>query len=466
MRLKIDRLFFVVFLLLCSFAISRGDDWPQWLGPKRDGVWRENGLVDRFPKEGVKILWRTPVGGGYAGPAVAGGRVFVMDHLLAEPGKAPASPWSRATVPGVERVLCVDEKSGKLLWTHEYHCPYDISYGAGPRATPAVDGDRVYTLGAEGDLLCLNVADGKEIWSHHLAGEKSPTPMWGFAGHPLVDGQMLIVLSCGNDPAAGHGLFTAFNKKTGEMIWTALADKPAGYAPPMIVSAGGCRQLIAWSPNALSSLDPETGKTFWTQPHGPIKNGVSITTPRFVHDEALGDLLLVSSANEGCLVMKLDADAPKASVYWKRGGTSERKTDALHSLMAPPVLRDGHIYGVCIGGELRCLDLKTGNRIWETYAATTGEIGRQSWATAFIIPLGDAGSRFLLANEKGDLILADLTPRGYSEISRTHLLDPTNTDAGRPVIWCHPAFANRCVFWRNDKEMVCGWMGAGSAESQ
>jgi outer membrane protein assembly factor BamB len=256
-------------------------------------------------------------------------------------------------------------------------------------------------------------------------------------------------------------LFTAFNKKTGAMIWTALADKPAGYAPPMIVNAGGKRQLICWSPNQLASVDPETGKLYWKQAHGPIKNGVSIATPRFVHDAALGDLLLVSSANEGCLVMKLDADAPKASVFWKRGGTSERKTDAIQSLMAPVSIRDGHIYGVCIGGELRCLDLKNGDRIWETYAATSGDVGHQSWATAFVIPLGDSGSKYLLANDSGDLILANLTAAGYAEISRTHLLDPTNTDAGRPVLWCHPALAGKCVFWRNDKEMVCASMAGG-----
>ena len=315
-----------------------------------------------------------------------------------------------------------------------------------------MDGDRVYTLGAEGDLLCLNVADGKEIWSHHLAGEKSPTPMWGFAGHPLVDGEKLIVLSCGIDPAHGQGLFTAFNKKTGEMIWTALADKPAGYAPPMIYTAGGKRQLIAWSPNALSSLDPETGSVYWTQPHGPIKNGVSISTPRFVHDAALGDLLLVSSANEGCLVMKLDASEPKASVLWKRGGTSERKTDAIHSLMAAGPPRKPHLWRLH-WRRTALPDLKTGNRVWETYAATTGEIGRQSWATAFVIPIGETGSRYFLANETGDLIFADLTPAGYTEISRTHMLDPTNTDAGRAVIWCPPAWPRSACFGG----MTRGW---------
>ena len=449
--------------LLTILALSspaRADDWPQWLGPRRDGVWRESGLLTEFPKEGLKVRWRVPVGGGYAGPAVADGKVYVMDRQLAVGTKRPPNPFARITIPGSERVICFDEKSGNLIWTHEYDCPYSLSYSAGPRTTPAVDGDRVYTLGAEGDLFCLDVRTGKPVWSKHLATEKSPTPIWGFAAHPLVDGDNLIVLTCGTDPAGGQGLVTAFDKRTGKPIWTALAASPAGYCPPTIINAGGTRQLIIWCPDSLNSLDPETGNVYWRQQHGPIKNGVSITTPRFYHDGQLGDLLLVSSANEGCLVMKLDPKEPKATVFWKRGGKSERKTEALHSLMAPPTLREGNLYGICIQGELRCVNLKNGDRAWETLAPTAGDAGPQNWSTAFLIPLGDAGTRYILANEHGDLILADVDVKGYREVSRTHLMEPTNTDAGRPVLWCHPAFADRYVFWRNDRELVCASMAA------
>src|SRR5665213_1838708 len=434
--------YFASLLVLAFFApTAPADDWPQWLGPQRDGVWRETGLMTAFPKGGLKIIWRVPVGVGYAGAAVGDGLVFVMERQMKN-AKADRTNWGRITSPGDERVLCVDEKTGKPLWVYAYDCPYSISYGAGPRTTPAVDGNRVYTLGAEGDLYCIDIQTGKPIWSHHLSGEK------------------VIVLSCGINAATGPGLVTAFNKMTGKMLWTALGAKVAGYAPPMICQAGGKRQLIIWCPDSVNSLDPETGKVYWTQPHGPLKNGVTIATPRFVHDPKLGDLLFVSSAYEGALVMKPDPTAPKASIFWKRGGTSERRTDALHLLMAPPTLRDGYVYGVGIGGALRCLDLRNGNRIWSTYDATTGDVGRLSWANAFLIPLGDAGPHFLLANEHGDLILADLTPQGYHETSRTHLLDPTNTDAGRPVVWCHPALADRCVFWRNDKEMICASIAA------
>ena len=470
MRTKLS--LFLSCLIFISCVPARADDWPQWLGPPPATAFlgRETKLLrPLFPGRGPKILWRTPVGGGFAGPAVVGDRVFVMDHQLKKLADAQRDPWSRASVPGVERVLCLDRNSGKILWTYQYDCPYTVSFGSGPRATPAVDGERVYALGAEGDLTCLDVASGKMIWAHHLSGEKAPTPLWGFAGHPLVDGNKVIVLSCGKNPATGLGVMTAFDKATGAQIWTAVAAREPGYAPPMIFQVGAQRQLIAWSAESVNGLNPETGALLWTQPFRPILNGGSIATPRFVHDPALGDLLLVSTANEGCLVMKLGtfdklsagAGDPAVTVFWKRAGKSERKTDALHALLAAPTIRDGHIYGVCTNGELRCLDLKNGDRLWSTLAPTTGEAaGPRKWTSAFLIPLGDSGSRYLLANDTGDIILADLTPQGYSEVSRAHLLDPTNTDAGRPALWSHPAFAGRCIFWRNDREIVCASMSA------
>ena len=128
-----------------------------------------------------------------------------------------------------------------------------------------------------------------------------------------------------------------------------------------------------------------------------------------------------------------------------------RTTDGLHSIMPTPSIKDGHIYGVCSYGQLRCLKADTGERVWETLKATTGD-KLERWANAFLVAQGD---RFFLFNEKGDLIIARLTPKGYEEISRAHILEPTNTMPGRPVVWSHPAFANKCIYARNDKEIVC-----------
>lgn len=145
---------------------ARADDWPQWMGPGRDNVWREEGVIEWFPVGGPKVLWRTPIAGGYAGAAVAGGRVFVTDYVTDDDVKQ--SNFERKTSTGTERVLCLDEATGRILWKHEYPVTHTISYPAGPRCTPTVDGDPVYTLGAEGNLLCLAVADGKVIWSRDL----------------------------------------------------------------------------------------------------------------------------------------------------------------------------------------------------------------------------------------------------------------------------------------------------------
>lgn len=445
-------------LVLVGLLVTgvRADDWPQWLGPRRDGVWREAGLLKEFPKDGLKVRWRVPVGGGYASAAVAGGKVFVTDFVLKPGATRPKDPFAHDGQPGVERVHCIEDSSGKVLWTREYECVYSVSYSAGPRATPAVDGDRVYTLGAEGDLMCLSVADGGVIWSKKLSSKAAPTPSWGYAGHPLIDGNKVIVGTAGRDPENGMGAVTAFDKMTGKQIWSAVADR-TGYSPPMIHTVGKTRQLILWTAEAVNSVEPETGKLNWSYRYGPIKYDVAITTPRFHHDAKLGDVLIITSQAEGTLVLKLDGEKAAATKLWQRGGTM-KDSEALHCLMGTPIARDGYFYGVCSKGELRGLVLVTGDRLWETDLATNYKAGPQNWSTAFIIPLGENSARCLIANEHGDLLLAELEAKGYHELSRTHLLDPTNTDAQRPVIWSHPALANRTVYWRNDKELVAASM--------
>src|SRR5262245_47346692 len=155
---------------LCHPA-ARAADWPQWLGPRRDSVWREAGVVAKFPDGGPKTLWKAPVGIGYAGPAVAGGKVYVADRLLAGGAANPMNAFARTRVAGVERVLCLDAATGKEVWKHEYPCEYAISYPGGPRCTPTVDGDRVYSLGAMGDLVCLDAKTGKPLWAHNFIKE-------------------------------------------------------------------------------------------------------------------------------------------------------------------------------------------------------------------------------------------------------------------------------------------------------
>jgi outer membrane protein assembly factor BamB len=429
----------VAFLAAISLGTYlRADDWPQWLGPKRDAVWRETGLVEKLPAQ-FSYKWRTPIGGGYSGPAVVDGRVYVMDRQLATDTTNPSNAFSRGQIPGSERVLCLNESDGKILWTHEYPSAYTVSYAAGPRVTPAIDSGKVYSLGAEGDLSCVDAKTGKSIWQRNFGKDYGvKTPMWGFAGHPLVDGNKLICLVGGEGSVA-----VAFDKQTGKEIWRALSAKEPGYAPPMIYDFAGKRQLIIWHPESVNSLDPETGKIFWNYPTKAIQSGMTIPTPL-----KSGDRLFLTSFYNGSLMLRVTSDT--SELIWESKKVSEKDTDGLHSVMATPLIQDGYIYSPCSYGQFRCLKEETGERLWETFAPTSGKSER--WGHAFLVK---NGSRAFIFSEKGDLIIAKLTPEKYEEISRAHLIDPINRDPGRFVVWSHPAFANKSVYARNDKEIVC-----------
>lgn len=264
-------------LLICNLlaAATVADDWPQWLGPTRDDVWRETGIVEKFPEGGPKFLWRVSLAGGYSGPAVVGGKVYVTDFVRAT-GDGKNDPMSRAEISGRERVLCLRASDGQELWKHEYNCPYKISYPSGPRTTPAIAGGKVYTLGAEGDLLCLDAESGQPLWVKNLKKEyKIESPYWGFCGHPLVDENKLYCMVGGQNSVA-----VCFDRNTGRELWHALSTMTdAGYCPPKIIEAGGKRQLLVWHPQALNSLNPETGEVYWSERFDP-QYGMSCSTPQ------------------------------------------------------------------------------------------------------------------------------------------------------------------------------------------
>ncbi len=422
----------LVFLLLVA-PLLVAEDWPQWRGENRLGVWNESGILDRFPPDGPKRVWSKPIANGYAGPSVAAGRVFITDYRSTDNRK------------GLERAVCLDEETGELVWEKEWPVDYaGLQYPLGPRATPTVDGDRVYFLGSMGDLFCLRAKDGAEIWHRNYQAEFSAElPTWGFVGPPLVDGERLIALVGGSPDAK----VVAFDKMTGGEIWRSIdATSEPGYDPPLIVEAGGVRQLIVWHPTAVASLDPVTGKVYWEQPF-KIQAGLTVATPVLSRHG-----LLVSAFYNGSRMYRLLEDRPSAELVWKGNSDSEIETDGLHSLVTTPVVDGDYIYGIGSYGHLRCLDARTGTRVWETLDLTK-ENAR--WASGQIVRHED---RYFINNDRGELVIARFTPEGYEELDRATLMRPTNPLRRRrefgAVHWTHPAYANRHMIIRNDEEIV------------
>ena len=421
----------LVLVTALSAVPSPADEWPQWGGPRRDLIWRESGvLADKLPEPGpagmLPRVWSTPLGEGYAGPAVANGRVFVMD---------------RQQERGTERVVCLDAETGQEQWVHEYEVRYEVSYPAGPRSTPVIDEGRVYTIGAMGHMFCLDEQTGKVRWQKNFVEDYStPIPTWGMVASPLVNGQQLITLVGGQDGA----LVVSFDKTTGKELWRALDDPQVGYSPPMIFTLGGRRQLIVWHPEAVSSLDPASGQRLWQVPYR-VHSGLAVPAPR-----QQGDRLFVTSFYNGPRMIEVGRGGTSARIVWQGHSDSEIKTDGLHSIIPTPVWEGDSIYGVCSYGQLRCLDAKTGERIWETFEAT----GNDRWWNAFLIRYEPIADRYFLHNEQGDLIIANLTPDGYEELDRAKLIKPTRPVNRRMTIWSHPAFAMKSVFARNDEEIV------------
>lgn len=414
-------------VLLSFVATGWAEDWPQWRGPNRDGVWPEDGIVERFGEKQLTPKWSVEIGAGYNGPTVANDRVFVMDRVL--------DPEQQ------ERIHCFDARSGQKIWSHAYDVKYTISYTAGPRASVTIDDNRAYALGAMGHLHCLDAGTGAVLWKRDLNDEYDiRMPIWGIAASPLIYGDLVIVQIGGDEGAC----VVAFHKKDGDEKWRALSDA-AQYASPILVKQAGQDVALVWTGASVSGLEPTTGKLLWRYPFKPSRMPIGVATP-----VVEGDRVFFTSFYDGSLMLRLDQDAAAVRQVWRAAGPDERRTQALHSIISTPVFEGDYVYGVDSYGELRCLDAKTGKRLWENLSATP----KSRWSTIHFVKNGD---RYFLFNERGELIIARLTPRGYVEIDRAKLIEPTEEQLRRRggVCWSHPAFANRCVFARNDKRLVC-----------
>lgn len=416
------KVFIWCFILISGYCDAQ--DWPDWRGINRDGTWIETGLAEKFESAELIPEWSVPIGSGYSGPTVSNGKVYVTD-LIKKPSQT-------------EGILCFDERTGEKIWQYRYPCEYSVGYPAGPRASVVINNGNAYSLGTMGNLFCLDAVDGKIIWQRDLNRDyEIRMPTWGISATPLiVDDKIILQISGSNNACV-----IALDKNTGKEIWRNL-DDIAAYSAPVLIEKNGRKIVVVWTEDSLSGLNQETGEVYWRFPW-KTGSGMSIATPVLYND-----YIFVSCFYSGSLLVKLGSNYTSAEIVWQRCGESERKTDALHCVMNTPVIIGNFIYGVDSYGELRCLELATGNRVWEDLTA----VKKDRWANIHFV---QNGNKTWMFNEHGELIISELSPDGFKEISRTKIIEPTREQLPRGVTWSHPAFANKHVFVRNDKEMVC-----------
>lgn len=431
-----------LWMLWLGWCPAFAEDWEQWRGKDRRAIWQDTGILDRFPDAMLEPTWSVDIGAGYAGPVVSQGRVVTMDYRP-KPGTE--------TAEAIERTFCLDEKTGELLWEDEWETHYREvmgSYRTGPRATPTIDGDRVYSLGSVGHIRCNSLQTGKLLWSHDSRAEyQLLVPTFGTSIAPIVAGDLVIYAPGGTNTEQ----LRAYNKLTGEEVWKSChATYELGYSQFVIFDHAGVRQLVYWDPESLRGLNPQTGEIYWQVPMA-CKSAMCIATP-----VKSGSKVLVSSFYDGSMLVQLGDDKPSAEMIWHVKGKGERphQTDGLHSVITTPIIEGEYFYGTGSYGEFRGLRLQDSERVWENK-----ELTRQGrWGSAFLVAHGD---KYFMANDVGELMILRFTPDGPQVIDRTQLIEPdTESGYGKSrfansiVNWCHPAFANQHVIIRNDQKIV------------
>ncbi len=397
-------------LLLVATAAPAAD-WPNWLGPNRNGSSPETGLLTTWPSTGPKVIWEAKGGDGYSSIAVADGRAIT---LVQRGGK--------------EVVVALDAVKGTELWQTPITAAYKNMYGNGPRSTPTIEGDFVYVTSVTGPIACLNAKSGKVAWQHDLLkefGGKNIT--WGLSASPTIEGNLVLAIPGGK----GTGV-AAFDKKTGKLVWKTGDDKP-GYATPIGVTVGGKRQLIFFTASGLLAVSP-VGKELWRVPW-TTEYDCNICTPLVVVDQ-----MFVSSGEEvGCTLFKLKADGPPDVVWESKGDNS-----SMLNYWANCVVHAGHLYG--FSGEfskridLRCVDLATGKVKWSQDGFGKGSVTL-------------ADGHLFITTKKGDLVLVRATPERFDEKARVTILGENRTVG---------TIANKRLYLRDKEKILCLDIGAGN----
>jgi outer membrane protein assembly factor BamB len=398
-------------------------DWPAWMGPDRTGVSHEKGLLQEWPKDGPKLLWKiSDVGEGYSTPSLAGGKIFLISNRGVED----------------EYVLALNAKDGGKIW--ERHIgkvgnPNQRPSYPGSRSTPTVEGDAVYVLGSDGDLVCLDAAKGEVRWKKNLRADFEGKPgTWAYAESPLIDGDKLICT-----PGGSKATLAALNKKTGEVLWQAavpggggrMSPNTAAYASAIAATVGGIKQYIQFIGGGLVGVAAKDGKVLWQ--YNGVTGTTNCTTPLF-HD----DCVFVSAAGGG------RGGAGKSGAALVKLTAEDGKINA-KELYHINVLANHHggvvrigdaVYGTNNTG-LVCLDFKTGETKWQDRCVGKGSIAA-------------VGDRLYVRSEDGPIALVEASPSAYKETGRFKQPDRSGKKA-----WPHPVIADGRLYLRDQNVLLC-----------
>lgn len=366
-------------------------DWPQWRGPTRDGISRESGWSHAWGAGGPRILWRANVGTGCSSFTTSGDRVYTLGNK-----------------DNTDTVVCLDAATGKVLWKHSYPQPLDPNmFEGGPGCSPAIDGPRVYTVGRHGLLLCLE--EGRVVWQKHLVknlGGKQPT--WGYAGSPLVLGDLLLL-----DVGAPGGSAVTLNKLTGEVVWKA-GDDPASYSSPIVIKPGDNPHVAFLNQFGLVVRTARDGRELWRHPW-KTQYDVNAATPLPV-----GDAVFLSSGyNHGAALVR--PTGATAEVIWE--------SRAMRNQMNSSVLFDGHLFGFDESSFV-CLEAATGKVKWKQ-----GGLGKGS--------LMLADGRLVIQAEQGRLVIARANPAKYEPLAEAQVLEKKRA-------WVAPVLSHGRIFVKNN----------------
>ena len=380
--------------------------WTDFRGPNRDGVYRERPILTNWPADGLKPIWKQPVGGGYASFVIAGGRAFTIEQ------RGPQ-----------EIVAAYDVATGRELWTSAWTATFHESMGGtGPRATPVWAAGRLFALGGLGELRCLDATTGALVWRTNILEDSGATNLqWGMSAAPLVVDDTIVVLPGGTGGSKGQSV-VAYDRRTGKRAWSALNDQQA-YASPMLVTLAGVRQILVFSASRVMGLTPDRGAVLWEYPW-KTDYDVNAGQPIVIGDNRV---FVSSGYGGGAAVVELTRSGSgdfQVREVWRNIRMKNQFTSS--------VLHDGFIYGLD-ESILACLDAATGELKWKG--------GRYGYGQVIL-----ASGHLIVLGEEGDLVLVRATPDRHQELARFPALEGKT--------WNHPAMSDGILLVRNINEMA------------